>query len=297
MENDRLTHLRGLVETRQWDKAWAEFQQLKEEVPASAWLLFLGSMAAHGQKDLFKARHLAESALATWSAAKESYKVLGHVRFQLGHVARKLGDTHVALEQFQLFLADLSSKYPELSMAEGKAHFYLALTHRQRRNLDEAVTTYQQAIACFRRDELTTDLCAGLQNLAWLLCHMRHPEEAEAFLSESANLIRTSEDRVHQILGEAFHASITGKLLVATELCQSIFHMAERGEVVTAEEQSQAAWIAGTVALEQENLESAWALAGVALAYATEAKDSRLMNDANALRQSVHAKRQQAGAC
>lgn len=294
MDNSKLSDLLGLIETRQWDKAWQEFDQLQQDGPPSAHLLLMGSHAAHGRRDFFKARHLAEKALAAWSPS-DPPQLLGKIRFHLGMVTRWIGDTHVALEQFQLFLQELSVKYPDLSMGEGKAYYYLALTLRDRRDHDGSASAYMQANACFRRDGLPSLLCAGLQNLAWLYCHMDRPSEARIALEESALLLETPEDRIHQTLGEAFLAAVEGKYGHAASLCESVFRRVERGEPVTTEEQCQAAWIAGTVALAQGHLESAAALAGIALNFATDAKDSRLMNDASSLRRRILLK-QQAGA-
>lgn len=294
MENNQLVDLLGFLETRQWDKAWQEFDRLQHEGPPSARLLLMGSHAAYGRKDYFKARQLAEQALSAWSNA-DPPKTLGQIRFHLGMVTRFIGDTHVAMEQFQLFLQELSTKYPELTMGEGKAHYYLALTLRDRRDLEGAVTAYNQANDCFRRDGLPSLLCAGLQNLAWLYCHMNRADAARAALEEAARLLDTPEDRIHQTLGEAFLAAIDGQYVHAATLCESVFRRVERGEQVSAEEKCQAAWVAGTVALSQGNLDSAASLAGIAQNFAIEAKDSRLMNDAGSLRRNI-LMRQQAGA-
>lgn len=291
MDGDRLTQLLGFTETKQWEKAWNEFQHLKDEGPPSARLLHLGSLAAYGRKDLFRARHLAEAALAAWSQS-DTHKLQGQIRFHLGMITRELGDTHIALEQFQLFLAELSTKYPELSMGEGKAYYHLGLTLRQRRDFDGAVSAYSKAITLFRRDGLPSFLCVTLQNLAWLYCHMRKPAEARACLQETGALLTTTELRIHQTLGEAFLAAIEGRHDVAAERCGTIFRMVERGEQVLPDEQSQAAWIAAMVADEQGQLDRATALANIALTFATEAKDSRLINDANTLRRSIQLRRQ-----
>lgn len=292
--NNPLSNLLGYVETLQWDKAWQEFDRLRQEGPPSARLLLMGSHAAFGRRDFFTAKDLAEKSLAAWGRT-DPLKLLGQIRFHLGMVTRWIGDTHMAMEQFQLFLQELSIKYPELSMGEGKAHFYLALTLRDRRDLFGSVNAYQQAIACFRRDGLPSLLCKGLQNLAWLYCHMDQPEDARACLEEASTLISGETDRIHQTLGEAFLSAISANFAQAVELCQAIFRRVERGEPITPEEQSQAAWVAARVALDQGHLESATALSNTALGLATEAKNSRLMNDASALRRSVLL-RQQAGA-
>jgi tetratricopeptide (TPR) repeat protein len=294
MENSQLSILLGLIETRQWDKAWQEFERLLDDGPPTARLLHMGSQAAYGRRDFFKARHFAEKALAAWSQS-DPMKLLGHIRFHLGMVTRWIGDTHVAMEQFQLFLQELSAKYPELSMGEGKAHFYLALTLRDRKELAAAVTEYQKAIECFKRDELPSLLCKTLQNLAWLFCHMNRSLEAKAALEEAAPLMTSHVEHIHQTLGEAFVAAIDGRYAQAADLCESIFRRVERGESVTTEEQCQAAWVAGMVALERGHFESAVALSNIALGLATEAKDSRLMNDASSLRRNI-LMRQQAGA-
>jgi tetratricopeptide (TPR) repeat protein len=287
VEGHDFAPLIGFIQTRQWDKAWEEFTKLQGGRPASADLLLAGSKAAFGRRDLFRARQLAEEALKLYGPS-DPPKQLGQIRFHLGMVTRELGDSHVALEQFTLFLQDLSGKYPQLSMGEGKAHFYLALTLRQRRDPEGAILAYHHAIDCFRRDGLPSLLCAGLQNLAWLFCTLNRSDEARTCLEESDQLVTSPEDRIHQTLGEAHLATVEGAFSTAMEHCEAIFRRVERGEPVTAEEQSQAAWVAATVALEQHSLNTANALADIALTFATEAQDARLINDANAIRREVH---------
>jgi tetratricopeptide (TPR) repeat protein len=291
MQSDRLDLLRGLIETRQWDHAWAEFQRLQSEGPCSARLLWLGSLAAFWRRELFHARQLAEVALGARSAA-EPHLILGEIRFHLGMITRELGDTYVALEQFQLFLQELPILYPELSMGEGKAYYYLALTQRQRRDLDGSVESYQRAIACCRRDGLPSLLCMCLQNLAWIHCINGSAPAARACLEEAASLLASRELRVHHTLGEAYLALVEGDLFAAADRCERIFRQSGPGDRATTEEQSQAAWIAGMVALEQGNLESASQLAEIALNFGTEAKESRLMNDAGSLRRLILTRRQ-----
>lgn len=285
MEGGRLNHLRGYLETRQWDQAWDEFQRLQGEGPSTPQLLLMGSHAAFGQRDLVRARHLVEKALSLWTQS-DSVKLLGQIRFHLGVVAHDLGDSHVAQEQIGLFLSDLT-KYPELSMGEGKAYLYQALTLRQRRDLDGAVVAYHKAITCFERDQLPSFLCLAYQNLAWLFCHMKRADEARDSLEKATGLLKTSADHIHQTLGEAFLATVEGKYGVATELCQAVFRRVERGESVTEGEQAQAAWIAGMAALDLGNLDCAMSLADVSLNYATSAKEARLINDASSLRREI----------
>jgi ATP/maltotriose-dependent transcriptional regulator MalT len=134
-----------------------------------------------------------------------------------------------------------------------------------------------------------------LHNLAWLHCIQGSVAEANTCLKEAAGLLTTRELRVHQTLGEAHLALVEGDLLTAAERCETIFRQSGPGERATAEEQSQAAWVAGMVALAQGNLESASQLADIALNYGTDAKESRLMNDAGSLRRKILA-RKQAGA-
>jgi tetratricopeptide (TPR) repeat protein len=289
--DDRLTQLQGYLESKQWDKAWDEFQRIQEEGPPSARLLLMGSHAGYGRRDYFRARHLADEAMAARNAS-DPPSILGKIRFHLGMVARRVGDSHVALEQFQLFISELSAEYPELIMGEGKAYYYLALTLRERRDMVGAVAAYRQAIDWFRREQIGSLLCMCLQNLAWLFCHMQRSQEARECLEEASHLLTSDELRVHQTLGEAFLASIEEQHTVATALCESLFRRVERGEPVTLEEQAQAAWIISSSALAQDNLVAAAALADVALTYATEAKDPRLMNDANLLRRTIYVRRQ-----
>lgn len=292
MVDERLDQLRDLINSKQWDKASALYTQAKDEFPESSRLLLMGSYIFFSKLDLFRARLLVERALEVLTES-DPPKILGQIRYHLGLVARTIGDSHVALEHLTLFLQELPVKYPELTMAEGNAYFQLALTKRQRNDFPGAEAAYQQAIACCRRDGLPYLLCQSLHNLAWLYCHMKQPSEARTCLEEADTLLTSAELRIHQTLGEAFLAALEGDHAQAVSLCESIFRQAERGEPITAEEQAQAAWVAGMVALEQGNLDHASALADSALTYATQAKQSRLMNDASNLRREVFMRRRE----
>lgn len=276
------------VVARDWENAWGEYQRLIGEGPASARLLLMGAHAAFGLRNLLEAKALAEQALSL--VAEDN--LLGRIRFHLGMVAREIGDTAVALDQFTAFLDELPVKYPELAMGEGKAHFYRALTLRQLRDYAEAETAYRAANDCFRRDGLNGLLVKGLQNVAWLYCLMDRSGDARACLEESKVLVDEPVDHLHQTLGEAYLALIEQRYMQAAAACEAVFRRAERGETVTPEERAQAAWLAGMVAVRQQRLESADALAGVALHYASEAADARLMNDAGALRREIELLRQ-----
>jgi tetratricopeptide (TPR) repeat protein len=294
MLSERLVHLRALVDAQHWEQAWAEYQRLQSEGPCDTHVLYYGSRIALERQNHFLARQLAEAALAAYTEGDPA-TLLGHIRFHLGRIARYLGDTYVAMEQFQGFLEELSALYPELSMGESKACYYLALTLRQRRDLDGSVACYERAIHCARRDGLGPVLAKSLQNLAWIHCLQHRPQEAHRCLVESSELLTSRELRVHQILGEAHLALIEGDSLTAAERCETVFRQSGPGERATAEEQSQAAWVAGMVALQQGNLDSASALAEIALSYGTEARESRLINDAGSLRRQIYI-RKQAGA-
>lgn len=281
-----VNRLLGFIEARQWEQAWEEFQRVHTDGPASSRVLLMGSHAAFGLRDLLQARRLAEAALAAYTTSDCPARLLGQVRFHLGMVARELGDSDAALEQFGLFLSELPGRYPDLAAGEGKAYFYRGLTLRQKEKWMDAVVAYDSAIACFRRDGLTQHVCRSLRNQAWALCLLRLPGPARECLMESSKLQGDPEDRIHQTLGEAFLALVEGQPALAGALCETLFRRAER-EPLTAAERAHTAWVAARAALALGNGESALALVEIALVHAAEARDARLMADAGALRRQV----------
>ncbi|HEY3365142.1 MAG TPA: tetratricopeptide repeat protein [Symbiobacteriaceae bacterium] len=277
--------LYGFLEAGRWAEAWTEFQRLRQEGPKNPRLLLMGSHAAFRLRDLAEARYLAVTAVEAWSESHPG-RLLGQIRFHLAMVARELGDTTAAFQEFSLFLSELPVKYPDLADAEGKAYFYLALTLRQRDDLHEAVQAYRKAIDCFRQNGHTHLVCKGQQNLAWVLCLLKNPDEARGCLKEAGAGVETPEDEIHQTMGEAFLALIEGENGLAVALCESVMLRAEEGGL-TPEQRSQTSWLAATAALAQGNGDNAFTLAGIALNSAAEARDARLINDASALRRQI----------
>lgn len=284
--NEGMSKLLGLLETRQWSEAWAQYEKCVAAGPPTARLLLMGSHAAYGVGKVHEAKHLAEKALQAWTRT-DPMIVLGKIRFHLGYINLWVGDTAVALEQFNLFLTELPQKYPELSMGEGKAAYYLGLVQIHRKEIPAAIEAYRRAIALFKHDGLLSLVAKTRQNLAWLYCQMGESSAARDQLDEARHLLVTVEDENQQILGEAYLAIVEGRPAAAAVICESIYRQLENGVPLSSEIQSQAAWIGGEAALTQHFHESALALANIALSKATESMNSRLMNDASNLRRRV----------
>lgn len=291
MDNHQLQPLRRLLEQKDWHKAWQEFLRLNAQGSPSASLLLMGSHAAYGRKEFFRARDLGGQALKALSPL-DPPGLLGRIRFHLGMTHRQLGDTRTAGEQFRRFLAELHTEYPELAAGEGKAHFYLALILRDQGNPGAALDAYRDATACFKRDGLPSLLCRTLQNTAWLLCQMRRPVEARDCLAHAAQLINIPLERIHQQLGEAFLAAVEGDWEYAMEQCDAILDQPEDDPTIRPQERAQAAWIAGTAHLAQGQLEEADTLASLAVRYAAQARIPRLVHDAGALQKTVYMRKE-----
>lgn len=159
--------------------------------------------------------------------------LLGQIRFHLGRVARELGDTTAALQQFSTFLADTATKYPELAGAEGKARFYLALTHRQVGNYDAAVTEYSKAEACFKARGETDLAVTAKDNRLWALLLAGNVEAAKELRSTYTTSPQVDTlNRAHIALLDGDHAG-------AVVLVRSVVDAG-----TTAEQRAQAYWVA-----------------------------------------------------
>jgi tetratricopeptide (TPR) repeat protein len=282
----RLNRLHGFIESHQWDDAWVEYQLLAHDGPPTSRLTLMGSHAAFGRHDYYRAQQLAESALTSYQPP-EPVSLLGKIRFHLGMVARKIGDLHVALTQFETFLSEMPTQYPELSMGEAKAHFYLALTYRARNDFESSISHYRQAISLANRDGIDSLVVMSLQNLAWAYCMMDRPSDADECLERSRSLATSQEAYVHQMLGEAFVLVLQGKVEAADSRCHEVFSRASRNESITIEEKAMAAQIASRIATAIGKHDAALALVEASLVFAVRAQDARLINDANALKRSI----------
>jgi tetratricopeptide (TPR) repeat protein len=249
----------------------------------------MGSHAAFGLRDLDHARRLAEEALAGWNETMPG-DLLGRIRFHLGMVTREIGDTAAALAQFEAFLAEVHGRYPELMAAEGKAHFYMALAYRQRGDLEPAVAAYQRAAVAFQQAKQPRLLAKTFQNLAWVFCLLRRPEEARECLTTAAGAMDPA-DQAHQTVGEAFLAVVDGEPGQARTLCDSLSAVQ-----LTAEEGAEVAWVAASAALAAGDRAGAARLAVIAQRNATEARDARLISDASNLRLRINLQGGLAGA-
>jgi tetratricopeptide (TPR) repeat protein len=275
----------GYLETCQYPQAWAQFVRLRTAGPVTASLLLRGSHAAFGLRDLAEARELAEAALAKYPHSGEPTRRLGQIRFHLAMVRRELGDAAGALTQFDTYLTELPTLYPDLAGTEGKAHFYRALCLRQQEALEAAAGAYEEALRLMPpADPLAVK---ARQNAAWVLCLLNRGEAAQEHLAAARPLAGDSIDRAHQTLGEAFLALVTGDSAQAAALCEQLFRTSHQGEITDTEVLSQAAWLAGRAAMAQQRWEAAAGLAGVAVTFAADARDARLINDAAALRAQV----------
>jgi len=268
---ERLTEL---VSAQDWLAAWAEYRRLEEAGPSSARLQLLGSHAAYGLRDLATAKGLAELALA--DAPQD--RLLGQVRFHIGMVLRELGEVEGALAQFDAFLTETVTVYPELAVHTGKLQFYRALCHRQVGDLLQSAASYRLALTSLTGWERS----ATLQNLAWVYCLMGCADEARAAL----NQVDTQGDSIlgiHQGIGEAYLDAIEGELGRAFAGCEVLSARGDLG----AQEMAEVSWVAALSAQRSGDLEKAVVLCKSALAYALDAQDARLTADAEGLAQDI----------
>lgn len=249
----------------------------------------IGAQAADALGDLFAAR----TAITRAADAKPSGQLLAQVLMTRGVILLELGEAMAAVEDFRRCL-ELLAELPILGpVMTGVAWFNLGRALRETKDHAGAVAAYQRAAALFRAESMETYLCMALHNVAWALCFLGDASGAESALGDARPLCRSESLRWHQLVGEAFAASLGApeERRHALSLCGRIIgESSAPGDV-----RSHACWVAGRAGLALGLLDEALAMAQEAVGLAIEARGSnRCLTDAAELLRQVKLARIQA---
>lgn len=233
---------------------------------------------AWADRDLHLARSIVEGLLGA------DGETLAKARFLAGVVYRECGEASLAVEMFDLLMAEWDRYTDVRVLMEGDAYYNLALCYRQARDLDRAVTCYWKAVAVFRSEKMDDSLARVLQNVAWALAMQGNIDEAVAALLQAEMYGEEGSPHYwHQRLGFAFVALHEKAYGDSLELCADIVGQAD----VPAEVRCHALWLSAKAQLALDHIPQARILTDLALSWALIAKDPRLMNDVNELRAQI----------
>lgn len=294
-----IERLRSLKAAGQYQDAYNLYLQLVAMRQTSAEACLIGGQAAKKLGNLWAAKDALESCIER----EPEGAVLGTARFVLGEVLRLVGKVHESMQYLTAFIDGLPH-YPELqAIGLGPAHFNRGTAFWQAGRLEESLQDFSIACSEFRREGLSTYLCMGLHNLAWVGALFGDSVQAREALEEAKPLCTTPALKWHQRVGEAFLSAIAGDPLDAEsmrackrralELCEVVYN--HQGDDLPAEVRSQGYWLAGTISLELGDVEGGLHFGQQAMqwALATPIPDTRSLYDAADLLRQVYAVRPQ----
>lgn len=260
--------VQSLYDSGDYADAWAMYNAGGEGVE---WEL-LGIKIAWAQRNLFTAKRIGEQALADYATSP----TLPKLQIAAALVYAELGDYHLA----HSLLLEVLANHDILPEMRAIALYNLGLVYYGRREYVESVEVNTQAARFCEALGLPDFYRKICQNTAWSLCVLGDAEAANEWLDRCEKYTTSGDARWRQTLGRAHIAAVEGGWKDVLELTADIL---EHGNGA-ADLLSHTAWLAGRAQLALGNVEYAKHLANGALTWACDAKDSRCMNDANALR-------------
>jgi tetratricopeptide (TPR) repeat protein len=246
-------------------------EELEKDLAPAAAALIREARGAFEAGEFGQAYRLSVDALA--HVGGDSLR--GEILFDAGRFARAAGERKEAVELLRTFLADLE-QFPQLrDRGEPLAHYYLGLTLRESGDHLDAALEYRRAAGLARERRHMDLLCRTLHNQAWVCCLLGMAEQARECLDEASPLCSTTELLTHQSLGISFVGAVDGMLETA-DMVEALFAQI----TATPALRSQAGVIASMLALVRQEMQPAMAFAQAALQFAGEAREERLLMDA-----------------
>jgi tetratricopeptide (TPR) repeat protein len=106
----------------------------------------------------------------------------------------------------------------EMKVAIG--HFNFGYQLRKLGRYEEAIAQYYKALPLFVKHNEYVARC--WQNLAWAQCLAGQLHDAKLSLNYADAFVKDTEDQEHQRVGLAFLYSLTGKYMLASDLCDEL---------------------------------------------------------------------------
>lgn len=149
----------------------------------------LGAEAAYRLDDIQAAIALARRAVDLATEAGDC-DTMGRGLFRLCGALIVAGDSPMALEAAEQFLAGLQDRWPHLEAElAAKMHTNLGLIYRTRRRYPEAMQAYWQALVRFQSARDVEGEIRCRQQLSWLLLDLAELDEAEEHLTQASALL------------------------------------------------------------------------------------------------------------
>lgn len=236
--------------------------------------------------DYYAAAKLGERAVER-SREAEDTNTLGMAHFDLGVAYTHIGDTYGSEQHLESFLA----LYPQMTGVEaweGKAHFNLAIVHRQRKQWHIAIETLKSAAAVFGRTGQKLERARCALDTAWCYMMLGASALAAPHLAQVEEYLHVNPDdtlSADLICEKALYYRLEGDIVSSSNLCQEIFVPGRQG--VTSHHLGEAAWVMGENALDLGRMEEANIFVNMALDHAARDNWPSLMNLACDLRRRI----------
>jgi tetratricopeptide (TPR) repeat protein len=296
LETDTLADLEVYVRRGEFVKAQREAERLMllpDLTPREMGRLFrLSGRARSESGDPYGGLKVLELAIP-WALKAKDWDCAGKARAELGISWLLVGDIPNAIDNFRAYLLDLH-RYDEAATYLGHVHYNLGIAYRYRKDYDQAVSHYREALEWFTQRGYTLQAGETLQNLTWLYCMKGDTVSADESLTLAETYARVCgpEFKVEQILCRALLLKTQRQIQPALQLAQELL---EPGRPqCTTSQKAYAAWIVGSIALSVWNVENAWYFANLAIKHALNAKNVFAMSQASALRAEVYRRKQSA---
>lgn len=235
---------------------------------------------ACGRGDPLSAKPVIERVLASNPEGDD----LARARLIAGEVYRLLGDLPTSQELLEALLGEWDRYPASRELLEPYALYNMGLVHRQRKAYANAIASYGQAQSIWEAQGDHEGVVMSAQNRAWVLCLLDRYQEAEALLRSIDMLVESlgiPERSWNQRLGLAHCALVAGENSEAITLAAPLV-VGE--DTVPAASEGLAHWVLGRALLAQGDANAALEAAVRAQQCGLRSADSRIMNDAAALR-------------
>lgn len=285
----RIDHLEALLQKGKLDQARAVANLLlNSDLPAGEMgrVRRLAGRACLLAGDYYGGVKLLERAIeAAAEAGDAATEGRAHFEVAVGYI--HIGD-NVAAQQHLMTVAPMVATMPDLADLEGKIHYNLSITHRQRYQWDRAIQELETAGAIFEVRGDAGERAQVSVDLAWCHSMTRNPGAARVHLDELETHLATNPSdtlAVDLLCGRALCSQIEGDIATSTQLCQEVLVVGRPG--ATDHHVGEAAWIMGTNALIVGRSEEAGILSQIALDRAAKDNWPTLMNLALDLRRQI----------
>lgn len=287
---ERYARLEGFVQRGEFVQALNEFQQLvllPDLTPKeNARVLRLGGRAVVEISGPYAGIKCLEMAIPLALHAKD-WDCLGTARADLGSFWLMTGDYGNAVEYLQAYLLDYA-RYDVARGVLGHVHYNLALALRHRYQFHAAVEHYERAVAWFTEKGYVLQAGSTHQNLAWMYCLLGRLDEAgrEIDIAETFAPVCDNDFRMEQMVCRAFLLRLMKQVRDALLLVQEVLHQSRKK--VSPAHKGNAAWVAGSIALDLRQYRQAVDYAGLATRYGLLGQDPSIMSLASKLKAEAH---------